>query len=72
MFIDQPDGSSLFLNDATWIVRDGLADDANSGVSFESVNYPGQYLRYQNLRIRIDPLDGSQLFREDATWYQYI
>jgi hypothetical protein len=30
--------------DATWIVRRGLAD--NSCVSFESYNYPGDYLRH--------------------------
>ena len=31
----------------------GLADSA--GVSFESVNYPGRYLRHYNYEIRLDP-----------------
>nr|WTA71020.1 AbfB domain-containing protein [Micromonospora sp. NBC_00855] len=36
--------------------------------SFESVNFPGQYLRHQNSRVRNSPDDGSALLRADATW----
>ena len=51
---------------ATWIVRRGLAN--NSCVSFESRNYPGDFLRHSNFQLRRQPMDGSALFRADATF----
>jgi hypothetical protein len=39
-------------------------------VSFESVNFPGYYLRHQHFRIRIDRDDGTELFRKDATFFR--
>ncbi len=57
---------SLDKNDATWIVRRGLAD--SSCVSFESRNYPGDYLRHQNFVLHRQPDDGSALFTADATF----
>ncbi|MET7709532.1 AbfB domain-containing protein [Micromonospora sp. NPDC005413] len=58
--------SSLLKADATYTVRPGLAD--TGCYSFESVNFPGQYLRHQNSRVRNSPNDGSALTRADATW----
>ncbi|MEV6111651.1 alpha-L-arabinofuranosidase B [Streptomyces sp. NPDC052109] len=58
--------SGLDKNDATWIVRKGLADSAC--VSFESRNYPGDYLRHSNFRLYRQPMDGTALFRADATF----
>ncbi|MEU1810632.1 AbfB domain-containing protein [Micromonospora aurantiaca (nom. illeg.)] len=58
--------SALLKNDATYTVRAGLADPAC--YSFESVNYPGQFLRHQDSRVRNSPNDGSALLRADATW----
>ncbi|MDT0461462.1 alpha-L-arabinofuranosidase B [Streptomyces gibsoniae] len=58
--------SGLDKNDATWIVRRGLAD--SSCVSFESRNYPGDFLRHQNFRLYRQPMNGSALFRADATF----
>ncbi|SBT65860.1 Glycosyl hydrolases family 2 [Micromonospora sediminicola] len=58
--------STLLKTDATYTVRTGLADPAC--YSFESVNYPGQFLRHQNSRVRNSPNDGSTLLRADATW----
>ncbi|GAA0468055.1 hypothetical protein Aca07nite_40010 [Actinoplanes capillaceus] len=53
-------------DDANFRIRSGLA---NSGcVSFESVNFPGYYLRHRNFEIRLDRIDGSELFRQDATF----
>ncbi|MCG5469303.1 AbfB domain-containing protein [Micromonospora sp. LAH09] len=52
--------------DATYTIRAGLADAGC--YSFESVNFPGQYLRHQNSRVRNSPDDGSALLRADATW----
>jgi non-reducing end alpha-L-arabinofuranosidase len=52
--------------DATWIVRRGLAD--NSCVSFESRSNPGDFLRYQNFALHVQPFDGAALSRSDATF----
>ncbi|MBM7494590.1 hypothetical protein JOD64_005812 [Micromonospora luteifusca] len=57
---------SLLKADATYTVRAGLA--GTGCYSFESVNFPGQYLRHQNSRVRNSPDDGSALTRADATW----
>ncbi|MDR6322247.1 AbfB domain-containing protein [Actinoplanes couchii] len=60
-------GSSALLKaDATFTLRRGLAD--NSCYTFESVNYPGQYLRHAAGRIRLASNDGSSLFAADATF----
>ncbi|WFE20767.1 AbfB domain-containing protein [Solwaraspora sp. WMMD937] len=40
----------------------------DQGCSFESVNFPGQYLRHANSRVRNSPDDGTALLRADATW----
>ena len=53
-------------NDATFKVEPGLAN--SSCYSLESKNFPGQFLRHQNSRVRKDARDGSPLFDQDATW----
>jgi len=58
--------SALDKNDATWIVRRGLAN--NSCVSFESRNYPGDFLRHFNFQLFRQPMDGTGVFRADATF----
>jgi non-reducing end alpha-L-arabinofuranosidase len=58
--------SAADKNDGTWIVRRGLAN--NSCVSFESRNFPGDFLRHQNFQLFRQPMDGSALFRQDATF----
>ncbi|MER7574973.1 AbfB domain-containing protein [Streptomyces sp. NPDC126514] len=58
--------SALLKQDATYTVRRGIAD--SSCYSFESVNYPGQFLRHAAGRVRNSPDDGSALFRQDATF----
>src|ERR1017187_3686784 len=52
--------------DATWIVRAGLAN--TSCVSFESENYPGDFLRHSNFVLYRQPDNGSALFNSDATF----
>jgi len=60
-------GSSVLdKNDATWIIRPGLAN--SSCVSFESTNYPGDYLRHANYQLHRQPFDGSSLMAQDATF----
>ncbi|WP_270070922.1 AbfB domain-containing protein [Streptomonospora mangrovi] len=59
-------GSDLLKADATWKMVPGLADDAC--YSLESRNYPGEYLRHREDRVRRDADDGTRLFDQDATW----
>jgi peptidoglycan hydrolase-like protein with peptidoglycan-binding domain len=42
---------------------------AGACVSFESINYPGMYLRHQDFRIKLSPYDGADaIFLADATF----
>jgi hypothetical protein len=52
--------------DATFTIRAGLANA--SCYSFESVNFPGSFLRHQNSRVVRSTNDGTALMRNDATW----
>ena len=36
--------------------------------SFESVNYPGQFLRHQNFRLKLAKKTDDKVFKEDATF----
>ncbi|GAB3839086.1 hypothetical protein GCM10029963_05920 [Micromonospora andamanensis] len=54
--------------DAQFRVVPGLADAA--GVSFESVNYPGHYLRHYGFDFVLAANDGSSVFAADATFRQ--
>jgi hypothetical protein len=54
--------------DQQWRLVPGLADPA--GVSFQSVNLPGSYLRHTNYALRLDPNDDTATFRADATFYR--
>lgn len=62
------DGNSpaVLKQDASFRVVPGLAD--NSCYSFESFNFPGQYLRHHQFRLRIAGRDGSPIFDGDATF----
>ncbi|MFD6426887.1 glycoside hydrolase family 43 protein, partial [Streptomyces sp. NPDC060198] len=53
--------------DSQWKIVPGLAD--GSGVSFESVNYPGQFLRHSAYSIVLNTNDKSATFAADATFY---
>lgn len=60
------DVSPLTRADATFTVRTGMADPAC--VSFESVNYPGYYLRHRKSVLVLTKYDGSSLNAKDATF----
>ncbi|WP_082905515.1 AbfB domain-containing protein [Bradyrhizobium centrolobii] len=55
----------LLREDCTFTVRRGLADPA--GVSFESVNFPGRFIRHRDFHLFLEPAD-SDLARRDATF----
>ncbi|MEV0734302.1 AbfB domain-containing protein [Polymorphospora sp. NPDC050346] len=57
---------TVLRQDATYTIRPGLA--GTGCYSFESVNFPGQFLRHVDSRVRNSPDDGSALLRADATW----
>ncbi len=61
------DGGStaLLKNDATRKIVPGLAD--SSCYSLEARNYPGQYLRHRDIRVRKEA-GSTGLFRADATF----
>jgi Alpha-L-arabinofuranosidase B (ABFB) domain len=61
-----PGSVALDRADSTFTVRSGLAN--SRCVSFESVNYPGYFLRHQNFQIHLQPRDGTALFAADATF----
>ncbi|MGW0218602.1 glycoside hydrolase family 43 protein [Micromonospora chokoriensis] len=52
--------------DQMWRMVPGLADSA--GVSFESVNRPGNFLRHSGYAIRLEPNNNTATFRADATF----
>ncbi|MGW0581844.1 AbfB domain-containing protein [Streptomyces sp. NPDC002920] len=56
----------LLKQDATWKVRPGLAN--RLCYSFESRNYPGEYLRHRDFRVRREAGGDSALYKADATW----
>jgi Alpha-L-arabinofuranosidase B (ABFB) domain/Glycosyl hydrolases family 2, sugar binding domain/Glycosyl hydrolases family 2 len=57
---------TISRQDATFIVRPGLADP--SCYSLESRNYPGNYLRHSAYRVRLNANDNTDLFGKDATF----
>jgi hypothetical protein len=57
---------AVLKSDATYTIRAGLANA--SCYSFESVNFPGQFLRHANSRVQNSVNDGSALMHADATW----
>ena len=59
-----PGSSDLDHADSTFAVRPA----AGGCVAFESVNFPGRFLRHRNFVIRLDQADGSALFRLDSTF----
>ncbi|PWI13061.1 glycoside hydrolase family 2 [Streptomyces sp. Act143] len=67
VFTEVVNGGSdaLLKNDATWKIVPGLAN--NTCYSFESRNYPGQYLRHRDYRVYKES-GTTDLFRADATF----
>jgi hypothetical protein len=56
--------------DAQFRIRRGLVPGSSDRVSFESVNFPGYYLRHYAYEIRLEQHDGSPTFAADATFQQ--
>lgn len=59
--------SELDKKDSSFVMRPGLA---GAGLSFESVNFPGHFLRHANGQIRLAKNETSDQFKKDATFQQ--
>ncbi|MCC8338993.1 AbfB domain-containing protein [Streptomyces sp. R1] len=66
------DGSALFRQDATFCARPGIG---GQGVTFESINIPGSYLRHFESAVYIasgsgaeDSYNRPQTLTADASW----
>jgi len=57
---------SLMTSDSSFYVRPGNADPKK--VSFESVNFPGHFLRHSGFQIYLARKDGSDIFNKDSTF----
>jgi hypothetical protein len=68
------ENQKLFTEDATFCFRDGLVRAPVCGVSscysFESFNFPKQFIRQRDFELMISPDDGSIGFKRDATFIQ--
>ncbi|MGI5151589.1 AbfB domain-containing protein [Plantactinospora sp. CA-294935] len=62
------DASVSPAQDAQWRLVPGLSNAANGYVSFESVNFPGYYLRHADYDFSLAQNDGSSTFNADATF----
>ena len=60
------DGTTLFLERATFKVVEGLSDP--EGVSFESTNFPNHYIHHRNFQLFLDPDGNTNLFDQRATF----
>ena len=58
--------STTLKQDATWIVRPGLAN--SNCISFETNNGSGDYIRHSGFKLYLEPNDGTTLFANDATF----
>ena len=63
--LNKAENNDLFQKDATFCMRDGLAD--TELISFESYNYPDHYIRHKNYHLYIEK-DKGDLFNKDATF----
>jgi hypothetical protein len=61
-----PDSPAQFASDASFYRRAGLADSA--GVSYESANYAGRYVRHYDYLLRVQTLS-TATDRADATFH---
>ncbi|GBB88994.1 hypothetical protein RclHR1_15610005 [Rhizophagus clarus] len=50
------------------IVRSLDGDTSSNSISFESSNFPGQYLRHKDFWLRLDGNDSSNLFQLDSSF----
>ena len=68
-WLDTNEDDELFIQDSSMTVRGGL-DGTPGSISFESVNFPGHFLRHENYTCQLGELDGSETANKDASFVQ--
>lgn len=72
IFQQTNDGGDIFRRGATFTQRAALAGSCgcNTGTcaSYESVDWPGYYVRHRNYAFYIDRSDNSDVFKQDASF----
>jgi hypothetical protein len=72
IFQQANDGGDLFKKGSTFVPRAGLAGTCgcNTGActSYESIDWPGYYLRHQNFGFYIAKPDGGPTYNQDASF----
>ena len=67
--LSKAENTDLFRNDATFCLRKGIARPTEKELySFESLNFPGYFIRHTDFELRILQDDGGNLFKPDATF----
>ncbi|MFC4533825.1 AbfB domain-containing protein [Sphaerisporangium dianthi] len=61
----------LFMRDSAFYLRPGLSGE---GISFESFNFPGWYIRHSDFRLCIAKSRGAgdRLFQKDASFRSFV
>ena len=68
LFLDDFNDSNLYKEDATFIVKPGLAD--SKLVSFQSLNFPQHYIRHRDDILFTETIT-NEIGKKDATFYSY-
>eukprot|EP01084_Bolivina_argentea_P190291 327064_1 len=61
--------AKLYKDDATFMPRYDLFYEGYT--VYESVNFPGHFIRHQDYRLKISVDDGSELFHKDASFRNF-
>ncbi|XP_013413771.1 uncharacterized protein LOC106176090 isoform X2 [Lingula anatina] len=62
----RPRNSHIFAQDSTFFVRENKWFPEYT--AYESVNFPGYFIRHSGYRLQINKLDGSDLFKKDSSF----
>ena len=66
LYTDPLQETVLFRNDACFYLRNNKWFPGHD--AFESVNYPGRFIRHQGYRLKLHPYENAVLFEKDASF----
>eukprot|EP00037_Helgoeca_nana_P021499 m.217033 g.217033 ORF g.217033 m.217033 type:complete len:530 (-) comp25667_c0_seq2:96-1685(-) len=70
--LDKPDGTMLFGQDSSFMLRPGLLGGeaaVDPLVSLRLINYPHSYIRHENGRLQISTWDGTTQLSQDGSFH---
>jgi hypothetical protein len=70
--LDKPDGTVLFGQDSSFMLRPGLLGGeaaVDPLVSLRLINYPHSYIRHENGRLQISTWDGTTQLSQDGSFH---